>query len=451
MGLLSKWKNRSRGGLIENTVMLAIMEFSNLALGFITSGYQYQVLQKDNAGLLAHILYIMNFFQLFMDFGFIQSAPGKIARRKDDKAFLSKMMTCVTLIKLIFLGISSIVLFTALGVTEISGFEYLTYWLCLLQVATNSLLPDFMYRGMEKMSVIAVRTICIKAFSVVMILLFVKQPGDFYLVPLFTIIANVAAMVFVYTHLLHKMKIPFCKVSFSDIWTEIKDSSHFFLSRIASTTYTSVNGVIISSIGANGYGDTAAYNRADVVIGAAKKGLLSPVADSMYPHMMRTRNFSIIKKTLKWTLPVLIVGCAGVFIFAEPLLTLWLGPEGVDAVLPLRALMPTVIVTLPSYILGFPTLGAMGLSNKVNNSTVFGTILHVILLAITYFTGNMSVLSLCILTCITETFILIYRAVTVYRNRHLMYEIPEDKVTSEDEKEALNLIADDLTDEAETK
>ena len=433
MGLFGMWKNRTRGGLIENTVMLSIMEFSNLALGLVTSGYQMRVLGLDNSGFLAYVLYIMVFFQLFMDFGFIQSAPGKIAKRQKDEKYLSKMLTCVTIIKLMFFGISVVVLFCMLLFFDINGLQYLTYWLCLLQVASNSLLPDYMYRGMEKMSVITVRTIMIKMFAVVMLFLFVKQEDHYYLVPLFTTIANVGAIIFVYAHLFLKMKIPFCRVTVQDIILEIKDSSRFFFSRIASTTYSTVNGLIL---GQKSFAGTAEYNRADTIINAAKKGLLSPLADSMYPNMMRTRNFSIIKKTLKIAMPVLILGCAGVFLLAEPICLLWLGENGAGVVLPLRALMPIVIITLPSYILGFPTLGAMGLSKQVNNSTIYGTVLHVIMLGVTYFTGNMNMLTLCILTCVTELFILLYRITVVYRNRHLMYETPQPSAPAKDDNES---------------
>lgn len=445
MGFFDKWKNKTRGSLVENTIMLAIMEFSTLALGLVVSGYQYRMLGNDSASFLIFVNYVMTFVQLVIDFGFIQSAPGKISRRQQDKAFLSKMMTCVTVIKLLFFAVSCVVLFVTLSFTDISGLHYLTYWLCLFQVVTNSLMPDYMYRGLEKMSVITVRAVLIKTFSVVMILLFVRGQDHFYMVPLFTTIANIGAIIFVYFHLLVKMKIPFCRVSMAEIWAEVKDSAKFFLSRIASTTYSNVNGIIIGNYDMS---QTAAYGNAEKIITAAKKGLLSPIADSMYPHMTRTRNFSIVKKSLKITMPILILGCAGVFILAEPICTIWLGPEGVNAVLPLRALMPTVIIALPSYILGFPTLGAMGLLNKVNNSTIFGTIIHILMLGIAFITGNLNMLTLCILTCITEMFILIYRILMVYRNRHLMYEkAPNSKPGAGDQEQAIELVADKIADE----
>ena len=43
MGIKEKIQ-RHRGGLLENTVMLYILQFSNMALGLVTQGYQMRVL-----------------------------------------------------------------------------------------------------------------------------------------------------------------------------------------------------------------------------------------------------------------------------------------------------------------------------------------------------------------------------------------------------------------------
>ena len=74
--------------------------------------------------------------------------------------------------------------------------------------------------------------------------------------------------------------------------------------------------------------------------------------------------------------PIILVGCAIVFIFAEPLLVLWLGEEGSQVVLPLRLLIPVAVFCFPNYVLGYPTMGAMGLAKFANISVVFGTFVY---------------------------------------------------------------------------
>lgn len=80
MGLKEKWQNRTRHSLLENTVMLYILQFSTMALGFFTQGFQVRVLGMEKVGALGAAAYATNFFQMLIDFGFILSATAKISQ-----------------------------------------------------------------------------------------------------------------------------------------------------------------------------------------------------------------------------------------------------------------------------------------------------------------------------------------------------------------------------------
>ena len=90
MGIKEKIQ-RHRGGLLENTVMLYILQFSNMALGLVTQGYQMRVLGVELIGVLGAAQYATNFFQILIDFGFIYSATAKVSRFREDKNVLNKM------------------------------------------------------------------------------------------------------------------------------------------------------------------------------------------------------------------------------------------------------------------------------------------------------------------------------------------------------------------------
>ena len=78
MNLMKKWQGRQHGGLLENTVMLYILQFSNIFLSFLTQGYQSRVLGMELLGTLGAAQYTTNFFQIFIDFGFILSATAEV-------------------------------------------------------------------------------------------------------------------------------------------------------------------------------------------------------------------------------------------------------------------------------------------------------------------------------------------------------------------------------------
>ena len=417
MNLKLKWNRARRGGLLENTVMLYILQFSNMALGLLTQGYQMRVLGLDNVGVLSAAQYATNFFQILIDFGFIYSATAKVSRFREDKNVLNKVLTCVILAKAMFMAVSFLILFAFIAPTLPDMSQVLVYAFYLISVCTYALLPDFMYRGLEQMSTITIRAVAIKFFATLMIFLFVHQPGDYFLVPLFTAVGNLGAIVFVYWHLFRRVGIHFCRVTWREIWVELKDSSQFFLSKVAASINSNLNGILLNSLA--GPAATGLYANADKVIGAAKSGM-SPSADSLYPHMMKHKNFSLIKKAMLIVYPVILLGCAVVFIFAEPLLVFWLGAEGSQVVLPLRLLIPVAVFSFPNYVLGYPTLGAMGLAKYANIAVVFGTAVYLLGALLLWFTVGINLVTLCLLTSVTEGSILAFRLVVIVKNRKLM-------------------------------
>ena len=417
MNLKQKWAGRRRGSLLENTVMLYILQFSNMALGLLTQGYQMRVLGLDNVGVLSAAQYATNFFQILIDFGFIYSATAKVSRFREDKNVLNKVLTCVILAKAMFMAVSFLILFAFIAPTLPDMSQVLVYAFYLISVCTYALLPDFMYRGLEQMSTITIRAVAIKFFATLMIFLFVHQPGG--LLPRCPVHSggNLGAIVFVYWHLFRRVGIHFCRVTWREIWVELKDSSQFFLSKVAASINSNLNGILLNSLA--GPAATGLYANADKVIGAAKSGM-SPIADSLYPHMMKHKNFSLIKKAMLIVYPVILLGCAVVFIFAEPLLVFWLGAEGSQVVLPLRLLIPVAVFSFPNYVLGYPTLGAMGLAKYANIAVVFGTAVYLLGALLLWFTVGINLVTLCLLTSVTEGSILAFRLVVIVKNRKLM-------------------------------
>ena len=412
-----------KGVLLKNTVMLYIMQFSTYLLSFIVVPYETRVLGPTYYGKLGVATAIMVYFQLVIDFGFLLSATEDVSRNREDRGKVSRILTAVTIDK-IFLTIGSVIVLLVLCQILPSWREDRTFYLLfLIATAVNSMIPDYLYRGLEQMTAITVRTVAIKTFFTVMIVLLLKQPEQYCIIPILNINGNTAALLGVYLHLYRQMNIRFVKCRAREIWDSFRRSSTFFYSRIATSVYTASNTVILSIISAGssiGY-----YTLADKLVTTAKNGL-SPISDSMYPYMTKNKDFKLVWKILKIFMPIIIGGCAVVFVFARPLCEIVFGAGYGDAAPVLRAMLPVVIVILPSYILGFPTLSAMGLSKYANYSVVFGSALHVFNLLVLYFTDNMNMVTLGALVSIAEIAILLFRIIVIWKNRALLHVEQED-------------------------
>ena len=399
--------------LLKNTIMLYILTFSNYLLSFIVVPYETRVLGPEAYGLIGLATSIMVYFQLFIDFGFLISATEEVANSRENKQKLSLIFSSVTINKLILSLISLAVLLVLCFSISRWREHILFLMLFCLSTAIGSLLPDYMYRGIERMGTITVRTILIKLFFTLMIFILVKEPKDYIYIPILNVIGNLGALIATYIHL-RSMDIKFTSCRLKDILSRMKTSSIFFMSRIASTAYTAANTIILDFL--SGGAMTGFYTSADKLVSTAKNGI-SPISDSLYPYMVKNKDFKLIKKVILVLEPIIILGCAILFIWANPICIWLFGDEYGYVGDVLRTMLPAVVFILPSYILGFPVLGAMGMNKHANYSVIVGSCIHIVNLLVMYFAGVMNIITLGFATSVAEGIVLIYRIIVVIKNK----------------------------------
>lgn len=409
----------SKGGtLAKNTVMLFILTFSNYLFNFITIPYQTRILGPEIFGNIGFAISTMTYFQLILDFGFLLSATEDIAKKRSDRYYVSHVLTCVMWCKVFLIALS----YGVLGILCLTVPRFQTdvplFFLYLTAYSIYAFLPDFLYRGIEDMQAITIRSVLIKLFSTCMIFILLKEPTQYYLVPVLTGIGNLGAVIGVFFHM-RSLKFGFVKVKLLDVWQTFKRSSYFFYSRIASSVYSATNTFILGFQYGAGSSLVGLYSTAEKGITVAKQAI-TPITDSLYPYMIKNRDFKLIKKLLLIGIPVLFVGCGIVMIFANPLCAFLFGAQYYDAGNYLRLLAPIVFLSYPSTIFGFPVLSPIGLAKYANISTILGACLQIIQLLLLHFTVGITAGNICIASCITEFFTCVFRVIVVVRNRHLL-------------------------------
>ena len=407
-----------------------------MLLSFIAVPYETRILGNETFGLIGVSTAIMVYFQLFIDFGFLLSATEEVSRNREDRGLLQKILTSVTVCKLLLAAASLAVLAVLCALIPAWRQKWLLLLLFFVSTVFTSFMPDYLYRGIEQMTAIAIRTVIIRAFFTGAIFLLLKAPGDIYWIPVLNIIGNGLAMLAAYFDLGRRFGIRLCRVTKKDISARLKQSSVFFASRFATTFYTALNTVLLDMLFPGTVDpvtrqmtssvEVSLYSTADKLI-TTGKNVLTPVSDSLYPYMTKNRDFPLVKKVLLVIMPIIILFCTGCFIFAEPLCAFLFGAEYAGAGNILRAMLPVGVVILPSYLCGFPTLTAMGLSKYANYSIIFGTVIHLINLSVLYFSGHLTPVTLGILLSVAETIILIFRVAVIWRHRDRLIAPAEEK------------------------
>lgn len=407
----AKFLNDDRRKLGRNTAMLYLLTFSNFLFGFITIPYQTRILGPEYYGLIGLATALTMYFQLILDFGFILSATQRVADNSDDNYRLSKIFTSVTCCKCLL----SVLCMLILSIICMYVGDYKKYFglflMYLIWAIVTSMLPDYIYRGLQNMQTITYRTVAVKLLFTILIFIFMNKKEEYFLIPLFNIFGAFFALVWSFIDLYSRWSIKFIKVEIRDILEELKASSLFFYSRIASTVSTSMNMILLRSI----YGESTVlgyYTSADKIVSIAKAGS-SPIADSIYPYMVRNKDFKLVKKILYICMPFILL--AGIWLFCNTnmVCSFIFGEEFLETGNILKYMIPIMVIILPTYILGFPTMVPLGLSKQANFSNMFGATIQILGLLICFFSGSLNIISLCILTCISEYATFLYRVICI--------------------------------------
>lgn len=406
-------EQKGKKGLAINTIMLYILTFSNVLFSFMTVPYQTRVLGPETYGILGFAFATITYFQLVLDFGFLVSGTAEIAREKNDPVKVAKICESILLGKCLLLAVCAAAMLVLCETVPAFAEAKTVFWVLLLYSFMNTLIPDFLYRGMEQMQPITYRVVLMKLIFTVGVFVFVKKEADYILVPWLYLLGSFVSVIFAYVDVFKRFKTKPVKITMGDVFRRLKASFMFFVSRIASTVSTATNTLLIGMV-FPGQAEVGFYTSADKFVTLARQAA-SPISDSLYPYMIANKDFKLVKKILLIFMPIILAGSGILFAFAPQICTLVFGAEYAQAAIPLRCLIPVIIFVLPNYIFGFPMMTPLGVEKYANISVIIGAVFQIAALVLLCIANSFSIVSLCIITSATEFIVMMFRIVVVCR------------------------------------
>lgn len=407
--------NKGKASLLQNTFFLYLITFSNYLFGLITLPYETRILGPEAFGLLGFAAAFYTYFYVIFDFGFILCGTKMITQNADNPKALEKIVSGITMAKIILFTIISVVfLIICLSIDRLAD-NLLLLMLYLVYAGLTCLIPDYLYRGLENMKMITLRTVLVRFVFTCLIFIFLRRPNQVYLIPLFNIVGTLFALIWIFYDIKTNLNIKIGFVSLKYVFSLIKEAFMYFVSRIASTVYSATNMIILGFLYPGnpllGY-----YTSVDKVRVLASQAA-SPVADSFYPYMIRTKDYRKLFKITALFECVIILGCVLLWIFSKEFCTIFFGHEYVCAYPILRCMIPLMVLILPNYMLGFPALSPIGMSKWANNSVIIAMINQIIGIAILFLSHKLSVYSIIILTTVSEFICLMVRLLVLIYSR----------------------------------
>jgi PST family polysaccharide transporter len=368
---------KDRRLLLENVFSLSLLQLADYVLPLVSLPFLVRVLGPDRYGLVVFVQAFTIYFRLLINFGFDLSATREIAMAGEDVREASKIFFSVIFIKAA-LFLFSLFLFTSIVFSfERFHAESPLFFLTFSVLIGVVIFPEWFFLGKQQMRYVTILNVGAKAFFTVMIFVFIRSGEDYLLVPLFNSLGYVTAGIMGMYLAVRKNRLSFIMVSGRELLGRIRYSSQFFASRISTSLFTSTNTFIIGLF----LGSTAvAYYAAAEKIYNALVMMARPIADSLYPHMAKSRNIALFRKVF---ITVCLGNCAGwilVLGLSNFIIALLFGEQYGPSATILRILAVAGIFNIPSILLGFPFLGALGHERIANYSVIAASLVHFALL-----------------------------------------------------------------------
>lgn len=406
--------NKDRRAFFENSGMMYLMQFAQYIFPLITFPYLTRVLGPEKYGVMVYVYASISYFQILIDYGFMLSATKDVSENRNNKEQLGKIVGLVIKSKLLLIGVGFG--FLALMVVSIpilranAVFTYLSFIVVFLSI----FLPDFLFRGIEKMGIITVRFVVSKALTTVLVFVLIKSSSDMLLIPVLNIIGSLIAILLTWISISRNFHIRVVFAPLQECWEIIKESSIYFISNLATTVYGAMNTIMI---GLFAPAEQIAFWGTSLTLISAAQGLYPPITNSLYPHMVAKKDFHFVRQILSVMMPLIVIISVVVFGFANPIIRLLCGAQYIEAVPIFRALIPVLVFSFPVMLLGFPVLGIMGRVKETSMSTVVSAIFHFAGLILLVFLNQFTVLGVAILRSITEAILLMVRVTLILKYR----------------------------------
>ncbi|MDH6534540.1 PST family polysaccharide transporter [Parabacteroides sp. PM5-20] len=390
--------------MITNFFSLVTLQGVNFLLQFITFPFLFRTLGVEHWGIVSAGYTLIQYFIIFTDFGFNLSGTKYISQHRNNTEKINSYLNSAMIGRLLFGILSFIILSALIGIVPKFSNNPGFYLLFFGMVIGNVMFPMWFFQGMESMKYITLINVITKGISCICFFLFIRGSQDYLLVPVFYSAGYIASGIVSLYLIYRKMKMRFFFPAFKQIKYAVVDSSSYFLSR-ASIALTSSNTLILSFV----CGDTAAgYYAAAEKIYQAYNQLIGPVTGVLFPHMAKTRDVPFFKRILKYISAGNVALVIFIFLLATPIFHIIYKDPGLSTDI-FRIFSIGCLVTIPSMLVGYPFLAAMGHPLYTNWTVMCMSIFHIAGLSILYFFNVLNMYTVAMMVVVSETFLFALR------------------------------------------
>lgn len=392
--------------MITNFISLVLLQGINYVLPLVTYPFLFRVLGVERWGLVSFGYAVILYFSMFTEFGFSLSATKYISENREDLSKVNTYLNSAMICRIILCLVSFLILLLLIFFVEKFKDQSVFYLLFFGVVIGNTMFPLWFFQGMENMKYITVFNLAAKSLSFIPFFVFIKNPDDYIFVPVFYSLGYISAGIISLYFVYNTLQMKYFYTSRKQIWFCMKDSSTYFLSRLSVSLFTTSNLIFIGFVG----GDVAAgYYSAAEKLYQAYNQMLTPFSGVLFPHIAKTKDVSFFKKVFNYITGLNLGVVCLVLLLSSFIIQLIYAPDNDYSTNVFRILTCACFVTIPSMLLGYPFLAALGHPHYTNWTTTVVSIFHVAGICILFVAGIISIYTVAVMVVLTETLNLLLR------------------------------------------
>ena len=321
--------------IIENYFFMTLLIFLNATFSLLLYPYLIRTLGASSYGIYIFITTVVNYFIVFISFGFDLLGTRKIALHKDSIEQKSDIVSSIFSVKIALFLFSSIIAVCIYLVSPLLQNHKWIYITCFLNTLTNILFPIWYFQGIQKMKVVTLTQLTFKLLTLPFIFYFIKKPNDLLLFSTITNLSILFSSIFAFAYLLIVEKISLKIVSFKKIRDYIKEAFYFFSSIFLTALHSYTLNLIIGLRW--GMTDLAIYDLATKIVQIPTM-LVASINDALFPRMVANFNVQSLKKIIKIERIIGITVVALIITFGKLAVNL-LGSEGMYMAYPIAIIL----------------------------------------------------------------------------------------------------------------
>ncbi len=392
-----------------NFIMNAILTMSSFIFPLITFPYISRVLFPPGTGKVSFATSLISYFSMFAQLGIPTYGIRACAKVRDDRQALTRTAQELLIINLVMDLLSYGLLTLALLFIPRLREERLLYIVISSTIFLTSIGMEWLYKALEQYTYITVRSIIFKFIALLAMFLLIHTKQDYVKYGAISIFAGSASNVlnFINAHKYIDMK-PVGNYQFK---RHFKFIGIFFAMSCATTIYTHMDTVMLGFIKTDeevGYYNAAVRIKTILVSIVTSLGTVLLPRASYYVEQKQMDEFwRISQKALNFVFLIAVPMMVYFIMFAQQGVYFLSGSAYAKAILPMKVVMPTLLIIGLSNILGIQVLVPLGREKTVLYSEIAGAIVNLTINAILI--PRLSSVGAAIGTLIAEFVVLLYQ------------------------------------------